>query len=157
MVVPEVDELALGDPRELVVENALRKARAVEGRRVLGADTCVALGARVYGKPGDEGEARGFLVDLGGGWHEVWSGIAMIEGGVERTAARRTRVRFAPLSTARIDWYLAHGEWRGRAGGYAIQGAGAALVETIEGDYSNVVGLPIPDLLALAPDLLDRG
>ncbi len=153
VVVPDVEELAAGTARELVVENALRKARAVVGERVLGADTCVSLGARVYGKPGNEGQARAFLEELSGVEHEVWSAIALIEAGVERTTARRTRVRLRALDRPLIDWYLGSGEWRGRAGGYAIQGRGAALVEGIDGDYSNVVGLPIPDLLAFAPDL----
>jgi septum formation protein len=149
----EVAELAEGDPGDLVVENALRKARAADGDPVLGADTVVALGERVLGKPAGEAEARGFLADLSGATHEVWSGVALINGDTERTAAARTAVRFRALSDADVEGYLATGEWRGRAGGYAIQGRGAALVESIDGDYFNVVGLPVAALVELAPAL----
>ena len=85
----------------------------------------------------------------------MWSGLALIEGGRERTAAAVTEVRFRALEAADVDRYVATGEWRGRAGGYAIQGRGAALVERIEGDYLNVVGLPVAELVRLAPALLD--
>jgi len=136
------------------VENALRKARSVSGGRVLGVDTVVVLDGEVFGKPGDEGEARAFLRRLSGRTHEVWSGIALREGDGERTSVACTKVRFRALEPVELDWYLASGEWRDRAGGYAIQGRGAALVESIEGDFWNVVGLPVPDLLELAPDLV---
>ena len=145
--VPDVGELAVGEPRELVVENALRKARAVPGDLVLGVDTVVALKGRVSGKPADETEARAFLEDLSGRSHEVWSGLALVSADVERTAVRMTTVTFRELSEPDLAWYLASGEWRERAGAYAIQGRGAALVEVIEGDYSTVVGLPIPALI----------
>jgi septum formation protein len=151
----DVDELREGEPREAVVENALRKARAVAGERVLGVDTEVVLDGDLLGKPASEADAEAFLRRLAGRDHEVMSGIALIEDGRERTAVSVTRVRFRPLSERDVAWYLASGEWRDRAGGYAIQGRGAALVESIDGDYSNVVGLPIPALLALAPNLLD--
>jgi septum formation protein len=82
------------------------------------------------------------------------TGIAIRVGGAERTDVAVTRVRFRELDRTDLDWYLASGEWRGRAGGYAIQGRGAALVESIEGDYWNVVGLPVAALLRLVPDLL---
>ena len=154
-VPADVDELREGEPRLAVVENALRKARAVEGERVLGVDTEVVLDADLLGKPATEAEAEGFLRRLSGREHEVMSGLALIERGEERTALAVTSVRFKPLSEREIAWYLASGEWRERAGGYAIQGRGAALVEAIEGDYSNVVGLPIPALLGLAPYLLE--
>jgi septum formation protein len=152
--VPEVEELSTGDPRELVVENALRKARAVSGERVLGADTAVVLDGRIFGKPADRGEAEVFLRALSGGGHEVWTGIAVVEAGGERSDVAVTQVRFRDLDPATVEWYLGTGEWRDRAGGYAIQGRGAALVEGIEGDYFNVVGLPVPALLRLVPDLL---
>jgi septum formation protein len=153
-VVPEVEELEGGPPNEVAVENAYRKAVAVEGNFVLGVDTVVAIGARMYGKPGDESEARATLEALAGREHAVISGVCLIEDGRARTAAATTLVRFRPLDPATIDWYVRSGEWRERAGGYAIQGRGAALVEAIDGDYSNVVGLPVPTLLALAPRLL---
>jgi septum formation protein len=150
VVVPDVEELEHGDPREMVVENALRKARAVEGDRVLGVDTTVVVDGRSYGKPGNEEEAERTLNLLSGRTHEVWSGIALDD----HTAAACTRVSFRPLNQPLIRWYLNTGEWRERAGGYAIQGKGAALVERIDGDFWNVVGLPVPELLRLAPDLL---
>jgi septum formation protein len=165
---PDVEELTAGDPRRLVRENALRKARAIAarsgrgagagaaGERVLGADTAVVLDGRVFGKPRDEGEAETFLRRLSGRTHEVMSGIALREpDGAERSDVAVTRVRFRRLEPPDLAWYLATEEWRERAGGYAIQGRGAALVEEIEGDYWNVVGLPVAALLRLVPDLLD--
>jgi septum formation protein len=155
-VVPaDVEETTKGDPPAVVVENALRKARAVRGERVLGVDTEVVLDGRVYGKPADEAEAETFLRRLSGRTHEVWSGIALrSETGDERTGNACTKVRFRLLEQPDIDRYVASGEWRDRAGGYAIQGRGAALVEAIDGDYWNVVGLPVAELVRLAPDLV---
>jgi septum formation protein len=155
VVVPDVDELREGDARDLVVENALRKARAVDAAEaVLGADTEVALDGLIYGKARDERQAEAFLRALSGRTHEVLSGLAMREAdGSERTGVAVTRVHFRPLEDSDIGWYLGTGEWRGRAGAYAIQGRGAALVEAIEGDPWNVVGLPVPALLRLAPEL----
>jgi septum formation protein len=153
VVEPDVEELSAGNPREVVVENALRKARSVEGSRVLGVDTDVVLDGRVFGKPASVDAAREQLLALSARVHEVFSGIALKEGESERTAVSVTRVHFRSLDPSLLDWYLASGEWEGRAGGYAIQGRGAALVERIEGDFWNVVGLPVPELLKLAPDL----
>jgi septum formation protein len=154
VVAPGIEELAGGEPRELVLENALRKARAVEGELVLGVDTAVVLDGQPFGKPRDAPEAERFLRALSGQEHEVLSGIALLEAGRERTDVACTRVAFRELGEHLLRWYLASAEWRERAGGYAIQGRGAALVERIEGDYWNVVGLPVPRLLALAPELL---
>ena len=156
VVAPDVEELTDGDPREVVVENALRKCRAVDGERVLGVDTDVVLGGRIFGKPSSADEARSQLLVLSARVHEVWSGIALRgeRDSGERTGACVTRVRFRELDEGLLDWYVRSGEWEGRAGGYAIQGRGAALVESIEGDFWNVVGLPVPELLRLAPDLL---
>jgi septum formation protein len=151
---PDVVELTEGEPRELVLENARRKAAAVEGELVLGVDTAVVLGARVFGKPHDARDAEGFLRALSGRDHEVMSGIALRDAHGERSNVAVTRVRFRELDDRTVDWYLSRGEWGDCAGGYAIQGKGAALVEEIEGDYWNVVGLPVPALLRLAPDLL---
>ena len=150
-----VDELAQGDPRELALENARRKALAVGGELVLGADTDVALDGEVLGKPRDAGHARELLARLAGRRHEVVGGIAIAEHG-EITAQEVvvTAVDFRALDPATIDWYVATGEWEGRAGGYAIQGRGGALVAGIEGDYLNVVGLPLARLLDLWPALL---
>ena len=152
--VPDVEELVEGDPRDMVLENALRKARSGSADLVLGADTTVVLGDRVLGKPRDRAEAAEFLAALNGSTHEVMTGIAVVDAGSERSDVAVTQVRFRALDRTTLDWYLATGEWRDRAGGYAIQGRGAALVESIEGDYWNVVGLPVPALLRLVPDLL---
>ena len=151
---PEVEELTDGDPRELVVQNALLKLRAVPGDRVLAADSMVVWDGRAHGKPADAAEAEQWLRELSGRWHEVMGGIAIREHGEERTDVAVTRVRFRELRESDIERYLASGEWRDRAGGYAIQELGAMLVEEIEGDYFNVVGLPVPALLGLLPGLL---
>ncbi|MGI8412706.1 MAG: Maf family protein [Solirubrobacteraceae bacterium] len=159
--VPEVEELMAGPPHEVVVENAYRKARSVSrhapGALILGVDTIVCLGSRIYGKPTDEAGARATLNALQGRSHAVFSGVCLIDGDRCRTALARTTVELRSLDAATIDWYLRTGEWRERAGGYAIQGAGAALVARIEGDYTNVVGLPVPTVLGLTPGLLGPG
>jgi nucleoside triphosphate pyrophosphatase len=153
--VPEVEEVVDGvEPHELVRENALLKARAVRGHTVLGADTAVVLDDQIFGKPADEHAAERFLRALSGKTHEVMTGIAVIDHGAECSDVAVTQVTFRELGDADLDWYLATGEWRDRAGAYAIQGKGAALVDSIQGDYWNVVGLPVPALLRLMPDLL---
>lgn len=156
--VPKVQELESGPPDEVAVENAYRKASAVSTQApavlVLGVDTIVCIGARIYGKPADAEQARATLRMLSGRRHAVISGLCLIEGGEARTAAVTTLVEFRPLDGTLIDWYIETGEWRERAGGYAIQGRGAALVARIDGDYLNVVGLPAQALLDLAPWLL---
>ncbi len=163
VVVPEgVDELEEGPPHEVAVENAYRKAAAVAGawegserRLVLGVDTVVALGPRMYGKPIEPGDAEDTLWALSGRTHTVISGVCLIdEDGRARTAAAETTVTFRTLDEYLIGWYVTSEEWRERAGGYAIQGRGAALVERIDGDYTNVVGLPVITVLELVPALL---
>jgi septum formation protein len=150
-----VDEETAGDPSAVAELNARRKAAAVAGELVLGADTIVALDGDILGKPRDAGEAREFVARLNGRTHEVVGGIALTAGDEVATAVEITRVTFRRVEDAVLDWYVATGEWEGRAGGYAIQGAGAALVASIEGDYLNVVGLPLARLLDLRPDLLN--
>ncbi|MFL5838895.1 MAG: Maf family protein [Thermoleophilaceae bacterium] len=145
----EVEELTDGDPHHVVIENARRKARAVDGDLVLGCDTEVILDGHVFGKPVDESEARTFLRRLSGRAHEVYGGIVLRAAGDEQASSSVTRVRFRALEHDEIDAYVATGEWRGRAGGYAIQGRGAALVESIDGDFWNVVGLPVPELVRM--------
>ncbi len=155
--VPDIEELEAGPPHEVALENAFRKASAiaVDGAGlVLGVDTVVSLGARLYGKPQNAEEAKATLSALAGRRHAVISGVCLIEDGQVRSAAAQTGVQFRALDEGLIDWYLASGEWRERAGGYAIQGRGAALVAGIEGDFLNVVGLPVATLLELAPGLL---
>jgi septum formation protein len=157
--VSAVQELTEGPPEELVLENAYRKARAVADRLgverpVLGVDTIVALGRRIFHKPADAEAARATLSALAGREHAVLSGVCLITGDRVQTAAARTRVHFRALSQEQIDGYVETGEWRGRAGGYAIQERGALLVSAVEGDYLNVVGLPVATLADLAPWLL---
>jgi septum formation protein len=125
---------------------------------VLGVDTVVALGDAVYGKPADRDEAESTLRVLSGAVHRVVSGICLVDDPAvgARTALATTMVSFRPIDEPTLAWYLDTGEWRERAGGYAIQGRGAALVASIEGDYLNVVGLPAATLLELEPRLLAR-
>lgn len=152
-----VVEIEQGDPAEVARENALRKARAasVAGawETVLGVDTLVALGGRIYGKPADEAAARETLSELAGATHTVFSGVALLADR-EQVAVAQTEVVFRECGAELIERYVASGEWRGRAGGYAIQGMGALLVREIHGDYENVVGLPLATLLDLYPQLL---
>jgi septum formation protein len=152
-----VEELEQGEPERVAVENALLKARAAQNpgvqEAVLGVDTLVALGGRIYGKPADERAARETLTALCAHTHTVLSGIALLRGDREELGLARTEVIFRQCSEELIDWYVAGGEWRGRAGGYAIQGIGAMLVHEIRGDYENVVGLPVAKLMDMAPEL----
>jgi septum formation protein len=147
----DVEELATGDPTAVALENARRKAG---GRpNTLGVDTLVALDDRIYGKPEHEAQARETLRALSDTTHRVISGLVYEDDGITVT----TEVTFRDVEPL-IDWYVATGEWRERAGGYAIQGRGAALVRGIRGDYLNVVGLPVAallDLLGIAA-LFDR-
>jgi septum formation protein len=155
----DIEELAEGEPRYAAGENARRKAvaaaaRAPAGARVLGADTIVTVDGQILPKPADEGQARHWLERLSGRAHEVAGGVCVVDNGQAHVATALTTVHFRALTPAEIDWYLATGEWRERAGGYAIQGRGAALVGGIEGDYLNVVGLALPALLELVPNLI---
>jgi septum formation protein len=134
------------DPIELVRAHALGKARSLAadagGRPILGVDTAVVLGSELFGKAVGESEAKAMLARLGGHTHDVVSGLCLLGDGWEELAHEVTRVTFRALGEREIAAYLASGEWRERAGAYAIQGLGARLVERIEGDYLNVVGLP---------------
>lgn len=159
--VSGADEVEEGPPREVAAENAYRKAAAVaagaagEPLPVLGVDTVVSLGMRLFGKPADPDDAVAMLTALAGRRHLVTSGVCLIADGEERSAAAETVVEFRALDGGAVDAYVRTGEWRDRAGGYAIQGRGATLVERIEGDYLNVVGLPVATLIHLAPYLVD--
>jgi septum formation protein len=128
------------------VAHALGKARSMlgvaDGRPVLGCDTEVICDGRVYGKPANAQDAEEMLESLSGTTHEVVSGVALITPAWEEVHRDVTRVTFRPLDARDLAHYVASGEWDGRAGAYAIQGLGASLVERIEGDYLNVVGLP---------------
>jgi nucleoside triphosphate pyrophosphatase len=154
--VPDTEELTEGDPETVVYENARRKAHAAaraEEELVLGVDTEVLLDGELLGKAAGEEQARAYLERLSGRTHTVLSGLCLLDGERERGGVADTHVSFRTLSPALVDWYLGTGEWQERAGAYAVQGHGAALVERIDGDYWNVVGLPVPLLLSIAPDL----
>jgi septum formation protein len=156
--VTDVVEVGEGVPAAVAGENALRKALAADGgpgELVLGVDTLVATGLEIWGKPPAEEAARDTLRQLSGRTHDVVSGVALRrEDGTVQATTAVTQVTFRALDDATIDWYLATGEWRERAGGYAIQGRGALLVTRIEGDYLNVVGLPVAALVELWPELI---
>jgi septum formation protein len=113
----------------------------------------VALDGRIYGKPDGSEQALATLRQLSGREHTVVSGLSLISQGVERTGVALTGVRFRSLGDAELAAYVDTGEWRDRAGGYAIQGRGALLVSEIHGDYLNVVGLPVAELVRIAPEL----
>jgi septum formation protein len=154
-----VAELEQGDPAQVAAENAMRKARAAQrsdvDEAVLGVDTLVTLDGHIYGKPADERQARATLAALSGARHRVLSGVALLlPTGEERTAVVGTEVAFRVIGEELLSWYLAAEEWRGRSGGYAIQGKGAILAREITGDVQNVVGLPMAALLDLYPELL---
>ncbi len=146
------------------LENARLKAEHVVGRvgvppggAVLGADTEVILDGEALGKPADAAAARAMLERLAGRAHEVRTAIVLIGEGARREVVSTTRVHMRTAGPEILDWYTGTGEWSDRAGGYAIQGAGAALVERVDGDYTNVVGLPVAavvsalDALGMAP------
>jgi septum formation protein len=157
VVVPGVEELGGGDPALEVLENARRKAGAVDRDGiVIACDTDVVLDGRALGKPADAAEARTYLDRMSGRAHEVMSGLVAIVDGGERSGLERTTVVFRGLSDAEKERYVAFGEWEGRSGGYAIQTLGSTLVERVEGSVSNVVGLPVGTLLELAPELFER-
>jgi septum formation protein len=140
-------------PEELVKAHATGKARSVADgageRPVLGVDTAVALDGMVYGKPQGAGQAEEMLEALSGRTHEVISGLSLLSPAWEELEAETTRVTFRTLTPRDIASYVSTVEWDGRAGAYAIQGRGASLVERIEGDYLNVVGLPAALLIRL--------
>jgi nucleoside triphosphate pyrophosphatase len=144
---------ALADAAEVVREHAQGKARSVGGhagdRPVLGVDTTVCIDRTIFGKATHPDEAVAMLDALGGRTHTVISGLCLLTPGWEFTAAEETAVTFRPLTPRDLAEYVASGEWEGRAGAYAIQGRGAALVERVEGDYLNVVGLPAALLVRL--------
>jgi len=146
VVAPQYKELG-DDP----LEHAAGKARSVDGgdRPVLGVDTIVRCDGAVLGKPEHEGEAEEMLERLSGKQHEVVSGLCLRTFAWEELRTETTLVTFRALTPRDLAWYLSAGEWQGRAGGYAIQGRGAALVERIDGDYLNVVGLPAALLVRL--------
>lgn len=155
--VSGVEEIVHGDPREVVLANALLKARstASPGSIVIGCDTDVVLEDHLIGKPEDKVRAHEYLAQLSGRTHRVLSGLAVLGPAEDqvRTVVVESQVRFRELDNVDIERYLASGEWQGRAGGYAVQGRGSSLVAAVQGDIANVIGLPVGLLLELVPEL----
>ena len=149
VVAPNYDERKpeIADAVDVVREHAQAKARSVADqageRPVLGVDTEVVLQGLIFGKPADATEAEQMLEELSGKTHVVMSGLCVLTPGWELVEHEGTRVTFRELTPRDLAAYLATGEWEGRAGAYAIQGRGASLVSAVEGDYLNVVGLPV--------------
>jgi septum formation protein len=150
IIVAGIDETVLAneEPAAYVQRLARSKAEAVANRLeeglVLGADTTVVVANQILGQPVDEADARRMLRLLNAKWHDVLTGVAVVRaGGETRVGYQTTRVRFAEMSEQEIDWYIATGEPFGKAGAYGIQGKAALFIEEIEGDYFNIMGLPI--------------
>ena len=160
VLVTDVEELDAGDPVEVARANALAKARAAAARRpaatILGVDTVVALDGEIFGKPPSAEAASHTLKRLSGRTHEVVSGLALLRPGNPQVVHEVTKVTFRELSDDLVERYVRTLEWSGRAGGYAIQGQGGALVRAISGNYLNVVGLPVAALLDLDLSLMLR-
>jgi septum formation protein len=150
-MVAGIDEALLDHepPRDYVMRLAEGKARAVAARLstgiVLGADTTVAIDEHILGQPLNDADAKRMLMLLSGKWHKVLTGVALVNVETDSVVVdcETTRVLFAEMSSAEIDWYVASGEPMGKAGAYGIQGKASLFIEAIEGDYFNVVGLPI--------------
>jgi septum formation protein len=156
VVVPppyEEEDDSSDDPVRMVRAHAQGKARSVmpaaQGHPVLGVDTTVVVDGRTWGKPSTPEEAAAVLRTLSGRTHAVVSGLCLATEAWEELHHETTRVRFRTLADREIAAYVRSGEWRGRAGGYAIQGRASAFVESVEGDFWNVVGLPVPLLAEL--------
>ena len=156
----EIDETALKSeqPGALAQRLALAKAREISRQRsesyVLGADTVVGVGRRILPKPEDSVAAARCLALLSGRRHRVYTGVCVVAPGAEpKTRLVTSTVVFKRLSEADVRWYLDSGEWQGKAGGYAIQGRAARFVRALSGSYTNVVGLPIFETIALLEGL----
>jgi septum formation protein len=145
--VADVDETWLtGEgPREYVLRLSRAKARAVAqgDELVLGADTTVVVNNEIAGKPENSEDAKRILRSLRGGWHEVLTAVTLLRGDRVLSDVASTLVKFAEMSEAEIDWYVSTGEPMDKAGAYGIQGYASRFVECIDGNYSNVVGLPV--------------
>ena len=157
--VADVDETVLPNelPRDYVVRLSREKAQAVaseigDGEIVLGADTTVVVLNEIAGKPIDENDARRMLKLLSGKWHEVLTGVSLVNDGKVISDIALTRVKFAKLSEEEIDWYISTGEAMDKAGAYGIQGYASRFVERIEGSYSNVLGLPVQMVYRMIAD-----
>ncbi|SEO12771.1 septum formation protein [Paracoccus alcaliphilus] len=150
----DIDETPLKaeSPRDYVRRMALEKAAAIalaDDEAVLTADTTVTVGRRILGKPADRDEAAQFMRLMSGRRHKVLTAIALRHGDRTRLRLVETLVRMNPISPARLDAYLDVGDWQGKAGGYAIQGAAVAFIPWIQGSFSAVVGLPLAETAQL--------
>jgi septum formation protein len=159
IIVAGIDETLLPDEeaasyvQRLARSKAERVASGLDGGLVLGADTTVVVADQILGQPVDEADARRMLELLNAKWHEVLTGVALVRvGGETRVGYETTRVRFAEMSDEEIDWYISTGEPFGKAGAYGIQGKASLFIEEIEGDYFNIMGLPIRLVYELAAD-----
>ena len=147
--IPDVDESVVeGESpedyvRRLAVEKALAVTSSYRDRLVLAADTTVVIGGEIIGKPTDLDDARRMIGRLAGNWHAVLTGVAITRNGSVSVGIQTTRVKFAAMSEAEIDFLVEMGDPLDKAGGYAVQAQAALFIEGIEGDYWNVVGLPI--------------
>jgi septum formation protein len=153
---PYLDEQPTNYIMRVARAKAVEVARTRDSGLVIGADTIVVVDGKMLGKPADETEAGQMLRMLSGRWHAVMTGVSLYEAGSSRREVAdydKTLVRFAKLSDAEIDWYVATGECNDKAGAYAIQEKGGLFVEEIAGNYHNVVGLPLPLLYRLARQL----
>lgn len=153
VIVSDADEITAADmePASIAMQNARVKALAIaanvpDSATVIGADTIVVLDGRIFGKPSDEDDARRMLGELAGRAHQVITGVCLVRGGLCEAFAETTNVCFRDLSASEIDAYIATGEPLDKAGAYGIQGAAGVFVDHIEGDYDNVVGLPVARL-----------
>ena len=163
ILVAGIDETVLPneEPAAYVQRLARSKAEAVASRLsegvVLGADTTVVVGNQILGQPEDDADARRMLALLNAKWHEVLTAVAIVRvGGESRVGYETTRVRFAEMSDEEIDWYIATREPFGKAGAYGIQGKAALFIEEIQGDYFNIMGLPIRLVYELTADLREQ-
>ncbi len=159
IIVAGIDETLLPNEEAAAYVQRLARSKAeaiaqrLEHGLVLGADTTVVVGKQILAQPVDAADARRMLGLLNAKWHEVLTGVAVVRvGGETRVAYETTRVRFAEMSDKEIDWYIATGEPFGKAGAYGIQGKASLFIEEIEGDYFNIMGLPIRLVYELAAD-----
>lgn len=130
--------------QRLALSKAKQVAAKLDQGLVIGADTTVVVDGHILGQPADDADAKRMLQLLNNKWHEVLTGVAVVRvGGASRVEYETTRVRFAEMSEREIDWYVSTGEARGKAGAYGIQGAAGLFIEEIQGDYFNIVGLPL--------------
>jgi septum formation protein len=163
VVVPLVEDTTpscvRGSYSALARRSAVEKALSIGPRReiVLGADTIVVCEGEALGKPRGEADARRMLRKLSGKWHGVYTGVALVQGARRLIGYERTEVAFRELSKREIDWYVETGEPLDKAGAYAIQGAGAGLIRTLRGCYTNVIGLPLPKLLGMLAEFEAEG